>query len=343
MIYHMEKEIFQQRECLINAYNKNRLVLEKISKDLKEKEIKTVIFAARGSSDNSGVLFKYLCETICEIPVSFAAPSIITLYNSKLDYSSSLVIGVSQSGQAQDVLAIIDEANRQNAVTLTITNYEESPLAKSGTYHLFLDTGEEKSVAATKTFMTQMYLLALLVSYKDYNQELIQALVDLPEKLILSDEVLAQIKSQANKAKNIESAFILGRGYQYAIAKEFALKMQETTYIHALSYSTADFYHGPFAMISEDSYAVVLIPEDESYQDGLEILEALEKAGSNVLAITTNANLRTKNKIVIPHVSKYQAPFVNIYVAQYFCLNLAIARGLNPDEPRGLRKVTITR
>jgi glucosamine--fructose-6-phosphate aminotransferase (isomerizing) len=339
----MEKEIFEQRECLINAYQKNHSMLEKISKDLKEKEIKTVIFAARGSSDNSGVLFKYLCETICEIPVSFAAPSVITLYNSKLDYSSSLVIGVSQSGQAQDVLAIINEANRQNAVTLTITNYEDSPLAKAGTYHLFLDTGEEKSVAATKTFMTQMYLLSLLVGYKDNNRELIEALVSLPDKLDLPEEVLSQIKQQSLNAKNIESAFILGRGYQYAIAKELALKMQETTYIHALSYSTADFYHGPFAMISEDSYAVVLMPEDESYQDGLKIIAALEKAGSNVLAITTDENLKTKNKIVIPDVSKYQAPFVNIYVGQYFCLNLAIARGLNPDEPRGLRKVTITR
>ena len=343
MIYYMEKEIFQQKECLINSYQKNVKILEKIAVELKERDIKSVIFAARGSSDNSGVLFKYLFETICEIPVSLAAPSVITLYKSKLNYSSSLVIGVSQSGQAQDVLAIIEEANRQKAITLTITNYEDSPLAKSGLYHLFLDTGEEKSVAATKTFMTQMYLLGLLVGYVDSNQELIDALVELPKKLNLPEEVLSHIKEEAKKAKNIESAFVLGRGYQYAIAKEFALKMQETTYIHALAYSIADFYHGPFAMISEDSYAVVLMPEDESYQEGEKMLNALKKAGAEVLAITTNPELGTKNKIVIPDVSKYQAPFVNIFVGQYFCLNLAIARGLNPDEPRGLRKVTITR
>ncbi|MFA7076029.1 MAG: SIS domain-containing protein [Candidatus Izemoplasmatales bacterium] len=343
MNYYMEKEIFQQKECLINAYQINLKTFEIIAKKFKEKEIKSVIFAARGSSDNSGVLFKYLFETICKIPVSFAAPSVLTLYKSNLDYSSSLVIGVSQSGQAQDVLAIIEEANRQKAMTITITNYIESPLGKAGSYHLFLDTGEEKSVAATKTFMTQMYLLGLLVGYIDNNHELIKSLVELPEKLDISEEVLTQVKTYASEAKNIDSAFILGRGYQYAIAKEFALKMQETTYIQALSYSIADFYHGPFAMISENSYSVVLMPEDESYQDGIKMLSALQKAGSKVLVITTNKNLDSSNKIVIPEVTKYQAPFVNIFVAQYFCLHLALARGLNPDEPRGLRKVTITR
>jgi glucosamine--fructose-6-phosphate aminotransferase (isomerizing) len=339
----MEKEIFQQKSCLENAYKINLPVLEDIAAHLKRNKIKSVIFAARGSSDNSGVLFKYLFETICKIPVSFAAPSVITLYNSKIDYSSSLVIGVSQSGQAADVLAIIEEANNQKAMTITITNYPDSPLAKAGTYHLFLDTGEEKSVAATKTFMTQMYLLSQLVGYIGENEELITDLKNLPEKLEFSDSVLEKIKTEAKKYKEVNSAFILGRGYQYAIAKEFALKMQETTYIQALSYSIADFYHGPFAMISKDSFAIVLVPEDETYEDGLKMLEALKNADSQVLAVTTDENLDVKEKIVIPSISKYQAPFINIFVGQYFCLNLALTKGLNPDEPRGLKKVTVTR
>jgi len=194
MITHMEKEIFQQKSCLENAYKINLNVLENISSHLKRNKIKSVIFAARGSSDNSGVLFKYLFETICKIPVSFAAPSVITLYNSKIDYSSSLVIGVSQSGQAADVLAIVEEANSQKAMTITITNYPESPLARAGSYHLFLDTGEEKSVAATKTFMTQMYLLGLLVGFIDNNETMIDDFKKLPKKLDLENSVLETIK-----------------------------------------------------------------------------------------------------------------------------------------------------
>lgn len=343
MITHMEQEIFQQKSCLENAYKININVLEDIAAHLKHNKIKSVIFAARGSSDNSGVLFKYLFETLCKIPVSFAAPSIVTLYKSKIDYSSSLVIGVSQSGQAADVRAIIESANEQKAMTITITNYPDSPLAKAGSYHLFLDTGEEKSVAATKTFMTQMYLLGLLVGYIGEDKGLIEDLKTLPDKLDLTSKVLQQIKNEAQAFKTVNSAFILGRGYQYAIAKEFALKMQETTYIQALSYSIADFYHGPFAMISKDSFAIVLVPEDETYEDGVKMLEALKKADSQVLVLTTDKSLDAERKIVIPSISKYQAPFVNIFVGQYFCLNLALAKGLNPDEPRGLKKVTVTR
>jgi glutamine---fructose-6-phosphate transaminase (isomerizing) len=340
---YMEREIFQQPNSLREAYNFNKLMYKKIVEEVKKKDIKSIIFAARGSSDNSGVYFKYLCESIYKIPVSFAAPSIITLYKSKIDYSSSIVIGVSQSGQAEDVLNVIEEANSQGAITITITNYESSALAKSGQFHLFLNTGEEKSVAATKTFMTQMYLLGLLVGHISEDESLIKDLQTVPDALEMSTDTVNVVKHYAEKFSDVESAFVLGRGFLYSIVKELALKLQETTYIHALSYSIADFYHGPFAMISEKSFCIVLLSEDESYNDGLNMLKALKKAEAKRLVITTDATVAEENLIVIPKISKYTAPFVNIFIGQYFCLKLALARGLNPDQPRGLNKVTITK
>ncbi len=340
---HMENEIFEQANCLKKAYIYNKSIFEQIVNEIKSKRIKLVVFAARGSSDNSGVFFKYLCETLYQVPVSFAAASVITLYNSKIDYQDALVIGVSQSGQAKDVLAVIDEANEQKAMTITLTNYLDSPLAKAGKYHLFLNTGEEKSVAATKTYMTQMYLLGLLTGFISNNLDLINALRTVPEVLNLDDKILDSINNLSIAHRNINSAFVLSRGYLYAIAKELALKLQETTYIQALSYSIADFYHGPFALVSKEAFCILLIPEDESFTDALKMLDDLNKVGANCLLITSASEVSNKNTILLPKVSKFVAPFLYMFVSQYFCLNLALAKGLNPDKPRGLKKVTVTK
>lgn len=338
----MEKEIFEQPSCLRKTLAYNLDTLTKIEEECKQKKIRTVIFAARGSSDNSGVLFKYLCEVLVGIPVSFAAPSVFTVYNAFVNYEDTIVIGVSQSGQAKDVLAVMDAANKQNAMTIAITNYIDSPLAKAGKHHLYLNVGEEKSVAATKTFSAQMYLLSMLVSKLSGNTLLEQDLLLVPNALEETLQYHRAIEEQAFRFKDVQNCFVLGRGYQYAISQEIALKLQETTYIQALSYAMSDFYHGPFALTEKKSNFIILAPLDETYENAQEMIQAIQKVDANIIVFTSPSGDHFENSVRLPNHPKYIMPFVMIMAGQLFALYTAIAKGLNPDIPRGLKKVTIT-
>jgi len=338
----MYKEIHQQPDVLRETYKYNKDLLERIKKEISEKDIKTIIFAARGSSDNSGVYFKYLCEIYLNIPVSFGAPSIFTVYNSEVDYSNALIIGVSQSGQAQDVLSVMNNAKKYNATTIAITNFPNSPVAQAGDFHLFINAGEEKSVAATKTFTAQMYLLGLLVSSLTSSDELLQQLQNVPTEVERVFENTENIKSIAQSYKSIENAFVLGRGYHYSIAKEFALKLQETTYIKAIPFAISDFYHGPFALTDNESNFIIFAPADETSKDSKEIIEAVNDKESNVIIFSDRSDLISDKTIMLPHVSSIVMPYVSIVSAQLFAMYAAISKDLNPDKPRGLKKVTIT-
>ncbi|MCK4552126.1 MAG: SIS domain-containing protein [Tenericutes bacterium] len=338
----MEKEIFEQPDRLVESYLYNKEKFKVIRDEIKKRKIKSVIFTARGSSDNSGIYFKYLCEVICRIPVSFAAPSVITLYDSEIDLLDSLVIGVSQSGQAEDVLSVIDSANKQGVLTVTITNYEDSPIAKAGNFHLHLHVGEEKSVAATKTFMAQMYLLGMLVSYMSDDEQLYKDLIQVPNEIAKAANN-KHIEVMAKKFINVKDCFILARGYNYAIAEEFALKLQETTYIKALSYAISDFYHGPLALMDNTSNFIVLAPDDETSDNSYDMIEAIKQRDSSIIIFTDSSKYSKENTLSLQKNSRYITPYTYIITAQLFALKVSLGKGINPDVPRGLKKVTITK
>ncbi len=341
---YMEKEILEQPTVLKHSFEINKEVFEQITKAVKERKIKSIVFSARGSSDNSGVYLKYMFEVYCKLPLSFAAPSVITVYKSDLDFSDALVIGVSQSGAAKDVLSVIEAANRQKALTLTITNYPESPLGKAGNYHLNLGVGEEKSVAATKTFTAQMYLLGCLAAAISGREELIEEFKNIPEGIAHVFDHMETIQEVAKEMTDVKDCFVLGRGFQYGITKEIALKLQETTYIKALSFAISDFYHGPLAMTDETSTVLMLAPNDETWENSLEMIEKLNEQKSNIIVFTDNEHPieGCKGDIVLPKHSKHAFPFLAIVAAQLFALHVSLAKGLNPDVPRSLNKVTVT-
>lgn len=337
----MQQEIYEQIELLPKSVQFNQSTMAQIGKIVKEKKIQFVVYTARGSSDNAGIYFKYLLEVHAGMVVSFAAPSVITLYEGKPHLTNTLVIGVSQSGKAKDVYAVLELAKTQGAVTVAITNHSDSPLAQLADFHLDLAMGSEKSVAATKTFTAQMLLLAHLANHLSLNDSLQS---DLSQVYSLMKETLKQdshIQEVAKQFIHDESVFVLGRGYSYGVADELALKLQETAYIKAMAFATSDFYHGPFALANKDSKFIVLAPQDSSYQNSKEIIEKIEELGAQVLVFTC-AKQAKEPKITLPNAPQSMVVFPLILASQLLSLYISLAKGLNPDTPRGLKKVTIT-
>jgi len=335
----MEKEIFEQASRLEDTYKQNIATILTIGKMVRQQKIDSIVFAGRGSSDNSGIYFKYVCEVFSGIPVSFAAPSVITIYDGELNLRNKLVIGVSQSGEAEDVLSIIQLANKQNALSVAITNYESSPMASAAKYHLFLNVGEEKSVAATKTFTAQMYVLALLVYAISENTFLLDELLLVPDLIRQTTKAKTVINEKTDAFVKLKDCFVLGRGFNYAIADEFALKLQETTYIKAMAFATSDFYHGPFALVNGDTYVLMLVSSDKTKADNVKMIKKLGALGAKVCAFTDDPQLPADEIVLLPRSSSFVAPFVYIVAAQLFACCLSVKKQIDPDNPRGLNKV----
>lgn len=342
----MWQEIMEQPKILENCLGLNQKTINAIVARLKEKNVDNVIIAARGTSDHAGIYGKYIIEIKKGIPVSLAAPSVFTIYEGNVNMANSLVIAISQSGRAADALEVIKSARQQGATTVSITNFEDSPLAVESEYHLFCGAGLEKSVAATKTFTSQVYLLALLVAAWSQDEGFKKELSEVPTLLNKTLDLSEQIKNRVGRYRFMNECFVLARGTNYAIALESALKIQETTYVRAKGYAISDFHHGPFAMISEHMPVIVFAPKCQSLKDSKEMLVKLRNAGADILVVSNDPETLTMGEcsIQIPDVSNdFITPFINALVAQMFACELSILRGLNPDAPRGLSKVTYTR
>lgn len=342
----MLNEIMEQPEVLTRCLESNAGVIKGIVDAIGSREITAIVIAARGTSDHAGVYAKYLMESVIGLPVALAAPSVFTIYKKKMDFSKCLVLGVSQSGKAEDVLEVIKGANRCGAVTVSITNDLESPLASEAQHHLYCSAGIEKSVAATKTFTSEMYLLAQLVAEWSGDVKLKSELASIPSNIT---EILKNKQSIFDKVERyrfINECFVLSRGINYSIAMETALKIQETSYVRARAYATSDFQHGPFAMIQRDMPVMIFAPNGPSLADAAVMIDKLKASEADVFVVSNNEEILMKgdSSFQIPQTSNDMiSPFYNIVVAQLFACKLSLTKGLNPDAPRGLNKVTITR
>ena len=343
----MSKEIEEQICVLEKIEAKNQNVLKEIAKEVKDKKITHATLAGRGTSDHACKYGIYMFGTFCNIVAGDAAASIITLYDGKPNFNNDLVIGISQSGKAADMMEVLKQANSTGAVTVAITNDEDSPMAKIAKYHLFCNAEKEISVAATKTFSAQLALIAYLTGYISENEELLNNIRKvskfLKETLENSKE---NIERFGNKLKDANDGFILARGYLYPIALEAALKIQETCYIKSKGYAISDFYHGPLAQVDEKTPVFVLAGKGKSIKDSSEMIDKLNKLGISPMVITNDKELveKNENSVLIPDTG-YEATSVFPYVifVQSLAEYTSINRGLNPDSPRFLKKVTITK
>lgn len=312
----MEAEIRQQPSVLRD--NSNRYFAE-LKSALQGRSFDMVLLAARGSSDNAALYARYLFEIHLQIPVTLAAPSVLTRYGSKIKYKNCLAIGLSQSGAAPDVAEVLSSLRSDGHYTIGITNTEGSRLTQVAEFSLQLDCGLEMSVAATKTYTAS--LLALLQTARALSADLPDPASALPEEDWLSkcEEAAA---TGLGPVLRCNPLFALARGYQFCSALETALKLMECALLPCKAYSTADFQHGPKALASHGSAAVV-------YGEPLQFL--------------TDQGAASVGSPRIPnHVPEHLWPLWDIPFGQFLALGAARARGLNPDDPQHITKVTET-
>ncbi|MEM5770499.1 MAG: SIS domain-containing protein [Bacillota bacterium] len=341
----MWREIQEQPEALVKCIAANQRVISALVEEIRSRNIKTVVIAARGTSDNAGTYGRYIIECGTGIPVSLAAPAVYTVYKRDMRLSDCLVIGISQSGSAEDVAQVIRTAKTCGALTVCITNDEKSMLAQTAGYHLHLNTGVERSVAATKTCTATMYLLANLLADWTADNRLKRELARVPEGIQKVLDNNDRVEEVVSHLLNIRECYVLARGINYPVAMEAALKLQETCYIHAHAFATSDFYHGPYALIQPHTLTMLFAPQGPSFASVAEMLERLTQTGAKTLAATNDRDLarRASLSFIIPSATDdVISAFYNVVFSQMTALRLAVGTGKNPDSPRNLKKVTIT-
>lgn len=291
---------------------------------------KYVYMVGRGSSDHAGVFGKYLIETEIGLPVAPAAPSIASVYNKQLQLTDALVICISQSGRSPDILAQVAMAKKAGALVVALVNDTSSPLAADADFTVPLFVGPEKAVAATKSYLATLSALLQLVAVWSGNQELQAAVAQLPELLLQAQALPVQLTPDA--VANVAHCVVLGRGPGYAISREIALKLKEVCGIHAEAFSSAEFLHGPVTLV-KDQFAIIDVSiADEAFAAHQAQINEVASRGASLVHLN-HGELRCQPR-VLP-----------LLVLQRFYLDVeavARARGVNPDAPPGLNKVTKT-
>lgn len=342
----MLEEIYEQPQAIARAAERESANVAALVNDLREREIRHVVIAARGTSDNAATYAKYLLEIVCGVPVALAAPSVYTLYDADVHLTGSLVLGISQSGQATDVVQSLSAARAAGALTACITNVSGSPITSVSDHILLCHAGEERAVAATKTYTTALALVALLAGQWANRAAVLDGLRAIPEQMRAALAIDAEIAQAVERYRYIHECAVLARGLNQCTALEAALKMTETSYLVAKPYSGADFLHGPIAMVSEGFPCFLYVPDGRAYPSMVELaLKLRERAAELVIFAHTPdiLELATKPLHIPVAVDELLSPLLYIVPGQLWACHLARARGYNPDKPRGLTKVTLTR
>ncbi len=342
----LQSEIHQQPGVLMTLLDREMENVQRIAADLRGRDIKYVIMAARGTSDNAARYGQYLFGAYNRLPVGLATPSLFSVYSEPPRLESGLIIGISQSGQSPDIVAVLEEGQRQGTPTLAISNDPDSPLAAQADYLIPLHAGEERAVAATKTYTAQLAALALLSCALGEAPDRLSALrrVALTVERVLGREEL--IAGAVERYRYMETCVVLGRGYNYATAFEIALKLKELNYLIAESYSSADFMHGPIAVVGGGFPALVVVPSGAMFDTMRGFSLELKTRGAELLIISDHQDLLAEAVTPLPlpgGVPEWLSPVVAVVPGQLFALHLTLTKGNDPDQPQGIQKITLTR
>jgi len=340
---HLETEIYEQPQVIGNLLESEAGHISDIAEAIREFQPAFVCIAARGTSDNAARYAQYALGIHARMPVALATPSIHTLYNAAPNLSQALVIGISQSGMAADVTQVVSDARMQGALTLSITNNPNSPLAQSAAHHISLHAGEEISVAATKTYTAQLTVIAMLVAALANNPTLNADLLQLPAQITQTLELSSPVQEFAVRHADLESFAALGRAYNYCTAIETCLKVQELCYIIGQGYSEADFLHGPIAIVKPEFPVIVIAPKGKSSANFATLLSKLRERSAATMLITNDDNFGEDVWVRLPEaLPEWLSPIAAIIPGQLFGMHLALAKGNPIDKPKGLSKVTVT-
>jgi glucosamine--fructose-6-phosphate aminotransferase (isomerizing) len=342
----MLDEIREQPRALERTLAEELRRLPRFERLIAQKRPRLVVLVARGTSDNAATFGRYLIEITTGIPVSLAAPSIATLYEAPIDYRDALVVAISQSGESTDTNLVLERAKAHGAMTVGITNEKASTLARLADHVFLVRAGKERSVAATKTYTGQiliLYLIACALGAKIAHADL-ERLPEMAEEALTLEPQVAEI---SQRYRFVRQAVVVGRGLNYASAFEWALKMMETCYIVAERFSSADFQHGPIALVEQSFPVFAFAAAGVTWPSMSEMLQKLQGLRAEILAITDRSNpeadARANRVIRLPRrIKEVLTPIPYIIPAQLFAAHLAAQKGLNPDQPRTINKVTLT-
>ncbi|CAL99846.1 glutamine--fructose-6-phosphate transaminase [Saccharopolyspora erythraea NRRL 2338] len=321
----------------------HRAEIAEVATRIAERRPRFALLAARGSSDHAALYAKYLIEVLLQLPVGLVSPSTTTLYGARPDLTDVLLLSVSQSGGSPDLLEVTEAGRKAGATTVAVTNTAESPLNRAAEMSVGIRAGQEQAVAATKTYSATLLALYLLVdAVRGGNAEHARALPELARTTL--DTTEQAVAEAVHRYRFADRMVTTGRGYSLATACEAALKLAETSYLSARAYSGADLLHGPVAAVDAETAVLALCSAGKGGASTREVLEAVHERGADICAIgSAAADVPAAHRIGVPDCAEELAPVLEVLPVQRLALGLALERGGDPDNPRGLKKVTRTR
>lgn len=339
-------EILEQPVRIGQLLKNQRVLVQEIAQAIQKREIHYVFLAARGTSDNAGRYANYLWGARNGLTMALATPSLFTYYQQPPRLKGALVVGVSQSGQSPDVVSVLEEGQRQGCLTLAITNSPESPLANAADLVFDIQAGKETAVAATKTYTAELVAVAMISAALRRNPpdwDELAILPDWAQKALALDKDIARM---AERYRYMQRCVVLGRGFNYATAFEWSLKLKEMTYVASEPYSSADFLHGPIAMIEPGFPVLAVAVQGKVFHSMQEVLERVHRRqGAELVVISDSSRALDLAQSPIPlpaNIPEWLTPQISIIPAQLFAYHLTHVKGYDPDSPRSLRKVTET-
>ncbi len=342
---HLYREIHEQPSTLARLLEAEQGNIAALAHEIHTRRITHIIVAARGTSDNAGRYAQYVLGAYNNIYVGLATPSLFSVYHSAPRFHNALVLGISQSGKSPDIVGVLAEARRQGALTAAITNDTGSDLAAEGDIVIGLHAGRELAVAATKTYTSQLATIAMLSAALSENPDQRADLAGVPEavaKILGMNDLIA---ATAPRYRYMERSVIIGRGYNYATAFELALKLKELTYTLIEPYSSADFQHGPMALVENGFPLLIIAPHGAMQPELAEFIGKMQAREAEIVAFSDEAEILRLARTPLPltaSVPEWLSPITTIVAGQLFAMHLADTRDYDIDAPRGLSKVTET-
>ncbi len=341
----LSQEIDEQPDAINRLIQSESDHVINLAKDLRGR-FQYVVIVARGSSDNAARYAQYLFGAYNQLQVALATPSLFTLYRTPPKLAGALIIAVSQSGQSPDIVEVISEGRRQGCPTLSITNAPNSPLAVASENHLYIHAGPEKAVAASKSYTASLGALALLSCALGHDEDRLAQLQLIPQKMRQTLANLHGVINRVERYRYMSHCAVIGRGFNYSTAFEVALKIKELTRTITEPYSSADFRHGPVAMVGSGFPVIMIAPRGAAFDDVCSLARDVRNLGAELLIISDDPGIVAQAHLSMPlpdGLPEWLTPLTAVIPGQLFAMALAEAKGLDPDNPIGLHKVTETK
>jgi glucosamine--fructose-6-phosphate aminotransferase (isomerizing) len=342
---HLYREIHEQPTVLERVLVQERPILAQLAAEIKKRDISHVVIAARGTSDNAGRYAQYVLGAMNGLTVALATPSLFSIYKRPPRFGNALVLGISQSGKSPDIVSVVAEGKKQGALTAVFTNNTQSELAQVGDFVIDLHAGKEQSVAATKTYTSELMAIALLSAVLSEDKAQMEELDGVTTAVSITLSMKTAIANIAPRYRYMERSVVIGRGYNYATAYEIALKMKELTYTIVEPYSSADFLHGPLALIEPGFPVIVIAPDGVMQPEMIDFMRTLRGRQAELISISDSDEALSLARIPLqlPHVlPEWLSPITAILPGQLFAMHLAYTRDFDVDSPRAIQKVTET-